>query len=277
MYYRLSALKTSKGFTLDYAIKPGVILPHVMVGITNDGVESLNLFKEVYDPVVEAWHGFKPWQKHVSNMNPKDLKPFTISQETINKYVRSTRVRAGRSVIGCSLPAFTNLEDRAKVETLLRKGFDSLSGDLKGQYFELGKMPEAMQKELRGNGNLFQEPTGPALLAAAGAGRDWPDNRGIFCSDNRKFFVWVNEEDHMRIISMDFGGDIVDIFDRWSRGVEKVRHILESQGSGYQFDDHFGYIHTCPSNLGTGLRASSMILLPKLSDALTPHQLEAFA
>lgn len=36
-----------------------------------------------------------------------------------------------------------------------------------------------MQNELRGNGNLFQEPTGPALLAAAGAGRDWPDNRGI--------------------------------------------------------------------------------------------------
>jgi creatine kinase len=97
-----------------------------------------------------------------------------------------------------------------------------------------------MTKELRGNGNLFQEPTGPALLAAAGAGRDWPDNRGIFCADNRKFFVWVNEEDHMRIISMDKGGNIVDIFDRWSRGVEKVRSILENQSSGYQFDDHFG-------------------------------------
>lgn len=101
-------------------------------------------------------------------------------------------------------------------------------------------MPQEMQKELRSTGNLFQEPTGPALLAAAGAGRDWPDNRGIFIADSRKFFVWVNEEDHMRIISMEDGGNIAGIFERWSRGVEKVREILESQDSGYQFDDHFG-------------------------------------
>jgi creatine kinase len=138
-------------------------------------------------------------------------------------------------------------------------------------------MDKAMADELRGNGNLFQEPTGPALLAAAGAGRDWPNNRGIYCADSRKFFIWVNEEDHMRIISMEEGGNIISIFKRWSKGIQTIKKLLEDQGSGYQFDDHFGYIHTCPSNLGTGLRASAMILLPLLSDALTPHQLEDFA
>jgi len=140
--------------------------------------------------------------------------------------------------LGLSLPAFTDKVDRAKVEDLLKKGFDSLADDLKGKYHELGKMTPELTKELRSNGNLFQEPAGPALLAAAGAGRDWPNNRGIFCANNSKFFVWVNEEDHMRIISMDRGGNIKDIFDRWSRGVEKVRGILESQKSGYQFDEH---------------------------------------
>ena len=138
-------------------------------------------------------------------------------------------------------------------------------------------MDKALADELRGNGNLFQKPTGPALLAAAGAGRDWPNNRGIYCADSRKFFIWVNEEDHMRIISMEEGGNIISIFKRWSKGIQTIKKLLEDQGSGYQFDDHFGYIHTCPSNLGTGLRASAMILLPLLSDALTPHQLEDFA
>lgn len=133
---------------------------------------------------------------------------------------------------GLSLPAFTSGEDRAKVESLLCSGFASLEGDLKGTYFELGKMSEEMATQLRSSGNLFQEPTGPALLAAAGAGRDWPNNRGIFVADTKQFFVWVNEEDHMRIISMQDGGDIVSIFERWTRGVEKVREILESQGSG---------------------------------------------
>jgi len=81
----------------------------------------------------------------------------------------------------------------------------------------------------------------------------------------------------MRIIAMEEGGDIVSIFKRWSKGITSIRKLLEGMGSGFQFDPHFGYIHTCPSNLGTGLRASAMILLPLLSDALTPHQLEAFA
>jgi len=161
---------------------------------------------------------------------------------------------------------------------LLKKAFLSFTEeDLKGQYYELSSMSEDKTKELRGNGNLFQEPTGPALLAAAGAGRDWPNNRGIFCADSGKFFTWVNEEDHMRIISMEEGGDIVGIFTRWSKGIEKMRSVLEGQGSGFQFDNHFGYIHTCPSNLGTGLRASAMIMLPLLSEKLTPHQLEDFA
>jgi len=55
------------------------------VGITNDGIESLNLFKELYDGIVEGWHGFKSTQDHVSNMNPADISPFTIPVETINK------------------------------------------------------------------------------------------------------------------------------------------------------------------------------------------------
>jgi len=70
---------------LDFAIKAGIQLPHVGVGIVNDGVESLNLFKEIYNPVVFGWHGFRPTQNHKSNMNPADIKPFTISQEIINK------------------------------------------------------------------------------------------------------------------------------------------------------------------------------------------------
>jgi creatine kinase len=34
---------------------------------------------------VEGWHGFKPEQNHTSNMNPGDLTPFSIDQDTINK------------------------------------------------------------------------------------------------------------------------------------------------------------------------------------------------
>ena len=58
-------------------------------------------------------------------MNPGDLKPFTISVETINKYVKSTHVLAGCSIQGLFLPAFTNSKDPTEVESKLR----GLDGD----------------------------------------------------------------------------------------------------------------------------------------------------
>lgn len=54
---------------------------------------------------------------------------------------------------------------------------------------------------------MFDKPVSPLLLSA-GMARDWPDARGIFHNDTKNFLVWVNEEDHSRIISMQKGGDM---------------------------------------------------------------------
>jgi hypothetical protein len=83
-------------------------------------------------------------------MNADDLKPFSISVETINKYVKSTRVRAGRSINGLSLPAFTSKKDRAEVESKLKECFKGLQSDeeLKGAYTDLTTMDKAMADEL---------------------------------------------------------------------------------------------------------------------------------
>jgi hypothetical protein len=52
------------------------------------------------------------------------------------------------------------------------------------------------------------------FLKAAGGYRDWPSGRGIFFNDDKTFLVWVNEEDHLRIISMQKGGDLGAIYTR---------------------------------------------------------------
>ena len=87
-----------------------------------------------------------------------------------------------------------------------------MTGDLKGDYFPLngsrsyGPKPNGMSKEkeeeLRKKGNLFQEPDS-TLLLSSGCGRHWPDARGIFHNDAQDLFVWVNEEDQLRIVSME--------------------------------------------------------------------------
>ena len=94
-------------------------------------------------------------------------------------------------------------------------------------------------------------------MEAAGINRGWPDSRGIFVSKDEKFAVWINEEDHLRIISMDRGGDIVGTYDRLSRALSFLEKRLT-----FARDPNLGYLTSCPSNLGTGMRAGVHIRLP---------------
>merc|ERR1712046_373050 len=104
---------------------------------------------------------------------------------------------------------------------------------------------------------LFKE--GDRFLESCNLNRDWPSGRGIFHNDAKTFLVWVNEEDQLRIISMQKGSNILEVFKRLSTAVSTI----ESKAK-FASDDHLGYISTCPTNSGTGLRASVHINLPKL-------------
>merc|ERR1711964_823252 len=128
------------------------------------------------------------------------------------------------------------------------------------------------EESLRACGNLFQEPDS-TLLLASGMGRHWPDGRGIFCNDNRNLFVWLNEEDHLRIVSMQGsraeptqeGKQIKEVFARFIRACDIVQQVLKGEGYDFMHNDHLGWVLTCPSNLGTGLRAGTMVKLPLFS------------
>ena len=84
--------------------------------------------------------------------------------------------------------------------------------------------------------------------------------RGIFYNDDKTFLVWVNEEDHLRIISMQKGGDLATAYARLVRAVTKI-------GEKFAFSRHqrIGFLTFCPTNLGTTVRASVHICIPKLS------------
>jgi arginine kinase len=97
-------------------------------------------------------------------------------------------------------------------------------------------------------------------LEACGLNRDWPEGRGIFHNNAKTFLIWVNEEDQLRIISMQPGADILAVFTRLSTAAQ----LIEKEAK-FAHDEHLGYITSCPTNLGTALRASVHIKLPFLS------------
>lgn len=276
-YDKLKGLKTSLGVTLAKCIKTGVDNPghpHIKtVGLVAGDEESYVLFKDLFDPVIDARHGgYKPDAKHPTNLNLEEVSKRKL--DPTGKYVLTSRIRTGRSIKGTTLPPSNTFQERRDLEALIVKGLLSLTGELKGDYFPLhgsksyapkpNGMDHAKEEELRKGGNLFQEPDS-TLLLSSGCGRHWPDARGIFHNEGSNSFVWVNEEDQMRIVSMQEGDDIQAVFSRFVRTCAGVQEVLKAAGKDFMWNDHLGFILTCPSNLGTGLRAGSLVKIPLLS------------
>uniref|UniRef100_A0A8C5S278 Creatine kinase S-type, mitochondrial n=1 Tax=Laticauda laticaudata TaxID=8630 RepID=A0A8C5S278_LATLA len=84
-------------------------------------------------------------------------------------------------------------------------------------------------------------------------------------NNDKTFLIWINEEDHIRVISMEKGGNMKRVFERFCRGLIEVERLTKEQGWEFMWNEHLGFILTCPSNLGTGLRAGVHVKLPKLS------------
>lgn len=118
------------------------------------------------------------------------------------------------------------------------------------------------------------------MQAASGYHEHWPHGRGVFVSNDKKFILWINEGDHIRIISMENGGDIKSVFDRLAKAVKCIetglQEILKAEVV-FMSDPILGMITCCPSNLGTGMRGSVHILLPKLIGAIGQDKLNETA
>merc|ERR1719182_349485 len=61
------------------------------------------------------------------------------------------------------------------------------------------------------------------------------------------------------------GKNIREVTARFMQACHEVQKVLKVEGYDFMHDEHLGWILTCPSNLGTGLRAGTMVKLPKLS------------
>jgi len=266
IYAKLRDKVTPSGCPLDRIIQTGVDNPGhpfiMTVGCVAGDEESYDVWADMFDPIISDRHnGYSKSDKHKTDLNPDNLKGGTNMDP---KYVLSSRVRTGRSIRGICLPPFCTRAERRKIESVSLAALDKLDGPLKGKYYPLNGMTEAQQDKLIEDHFLFDKPVSPLLLAS-GMARDWPDARGIWHNDAKNFLVWINEEDHLRLISMELGGNINAVFKRFCDGINQVEKHMKAGGYEYMWNEHLGYVLTCPSNLGTGVRAGVHVKVPLLS------------
>ena len=160
-----------------------------------------------------------------------------------NAIVLSSRVRLARNL--SHLP-FPNQMTAEQAEEVIRRAKDAAGSRLSCLPFntlpDLEK--QALVEEHLASPVLLQKKTPCALLL----------------SDDRTVSVMVNEEDHFRIQSIVPGLDLQEAY----RKADETDDLLESK-LNFAFDEETGYLTACPTNVGTGMRASVMLHLPAMT------------
>merc|ERR1719341_1290741 len=255
---QLKGIKTkTSGFTLIQAIACAVEFDNQHCGIYAGDWDSYKDFAPVFDPLICEYHGISPSAKHTSDMDAGKIQGNVVSDAPVH----SCRIRVGRSIDGFGLSPGITKDQRVGVEKLMINAVKNFPSDLAGKYYPLTGMDEKVRQQLVDDHFLFV--SGDRNLTVAGMERDWPEGRGIFHNDAKTFLIWINEEDQLRIISMQKGGDVKGVFERLARGIKAVQESVKKEsGKDFCLDKKYGYIHSCPTNLGTGMRASVHVDLP---------------
>ncbi|PAA67925.1 hypothetical protein BOX15_Mlig008485g1 [Macrostomum lignano] len=255
---KLKGLKTGTfGSTLKDVIQSGVENPDSGVGVYAPDAEAYTVFADLFDPIIEEYHGgFKRTDRHPPCTLGDPNQFGDVDPE--GKYVVSTRIRCGRSVKQFPFNPNMTEEHYKQLEELVSGTLKDMSGELKGTYYPLTGMTKEVQQQLIDDHFLFKE--GDRFLQKANACRYWPTGRGIYHNDSKTFLVWVGEEDHMRIISMQKGGCIREVYGRLVNAVNEIEKRM-----AFSHDERLGFLTFCPTNLGTTIRASVHIKLPKLA------------
>ncbi|WP_372799064.1 ATP--guanido phosphotransferase, partial [Pontiella sp.] len=159
--------------------------------------------------------------------------------------VISSRIRLARNVENYTFPGWASEEENHAVWTQTNEIFNALETPYLSWSM---RDTSAIDKEI-----LFERH----LISQELAQQD--DSCGVFVTPDECISIMVNEEDHIRIQSLQPG---LNLRGAWE-AADKVDDVLESKLT-YAFSPKLGYLTSCPSNVGTGMRASVMLHLPAL-------------
>lgn len=159
--------------------------------------------------------------------------------------VISSRVRLARNIKGVPFPERCNSEQLAEVNKIVSSAA--------GGNFEVIEMDKLDVPDVL---SLAEKNIISREFAAECKGKN------LLISKDEPVSVMISEEDHIRISSIVPGLDLLKAYEN----ADKTDSMLEST-LAYAYDEELGYLTACPTNLGTGMRASVMLHLPALYES----------
>lgn len=161
--------------------------------------------------------------------------------------VISSRIRLARNLAAFPFTNRATQHQKAEIEALLRDRISRLDFQPPLEYITVPALSTLDRQFL----------VERHLISRELAGAEGP--RGVALEPQETVSLMVNEEDHLRLQVMRSG---FALDEAW-QVIDRVDDLLE-QRVNYAFSEEFGYLTACPTNVGTGMRASVMLHLPAL-------------
>jgi protein arginine kinase len=173
--------------------------------------------------------------------------PWLAADGELPGAVISSRIRLARNLARMPYPSISNARQQAEVLDAVTQCVDGVKPFADGGFFRARELDSTDRQIL-----VERHLTSPEFM------RDNVD-LGVFVSSEERVSVTVNEEDHLRIQALTSGLALTTAWER-ARDVDAAF----DGGLTFDFDREFGYLTACPTNVGTGLRASVLVHLPAL-------------
>jgi len=173
---------------------------------------------------------------------PSDGKTLPCGEE--REIVVSSRIRVARNLD--SIP-FEMKMKQTDADYLIGLIHSILDGEVEGKFVNLKEMKPLERESL-----LECHLVSPGFIK-----KEKPAS--VFISEGGNLSVMINEEDHLRIQGIGCGLNLISL----SSEVFKLEEFI-GDNVGYAFYNDYGYLTSCPTNIGTGMRASVFMHLPGL-------------
>jgi len=161
--------------------------------------------------------------------------------------VLSTRVRMARNVAGCKFPTTADSETKERIIGYFDSCITRSEMLADGQYYKASDISDLDRDFL-----IERHLISPVFLNV-------DLTKALYIDPHERVSIMVNEEDHLRIQALSAGLDPQGSYEMAMNYENEINQYLE-----FEYDPDFGYLTSCPTNAGTGMRVSVLIHLPGL-------------
>lgn len=159
--------------------------------------------------------------------------------------VLSSRVRLARNLLDTKFTAVASVQEMEQVLTLVEETLPKLKRDL--TLIRLAEVDSLSRQELVEKHLISPEHA------------ENPQTKGVVVNPDEDISIMINEEDHLRIQVIKAGLSLKDTYELANQLDDELEELIP-----IAFSPKYGYLTSCPTNVGTGLRVSVMLHLPAL-------------